>query len=267
MTTLATWEPGGTVTSDSRVQRWNEAIMLRRSCRTFDGTPLGPDDASALAGLRPERLGAARVRHVLVQDPTALERIMKGLVGGYGRIAGAPALVAFIAQRIDPGHAAGLGYLGQQVVLEAVARGYATCWVAGAFSRSAARELINLEDGEDVFCITPVGRRAETSGLRRLHDQSLKWLTPGYGKRKPLDEIVRGEAAEPWLRGALEAARWAPSAVNLQPWLFTLQAGGRVSVECSGAKDGKPALDCGIAMANFAIAARSQGAAGEWKLA
>lgn len=40
-------------------------------------------------------------------------------------------------------------------------------------------------------------------------------------KRKPLDEIVRGEMA---------------------------------------------ALDCGIAMANFAIAARVQGAPGEWEL-
>ncbi|HWI53164.1 MAG TPA: nitroreductase family protein [Symbiobacteriaceae bacterium] len=264
MATLAVWEPGGE--SDRRAERWNQAIARRHSVRTYDGTPLSPDDASALAGLRPLQLGTARIRHVLIQGDEALARIMRGLVGGYGKLVGAPALVAFVAQTQDPGHTAGLGYLGQQVVLEAVSRGLSTCWVAGAFRRDAVREYADLAEGEDVLCISPIGRAAETAGLRRFHDASMKWLTPGHGKRKPLAEIVRGEVTEPWLARALEAARWAPSAVNRQPWLFTVLDGGRVSLTCSGAAESKQALDCGIAMANFAIAAQSQGAAGVWKL-
>jgi nitroreductase len=234
--------------------------------RTYDGTPLAPDDASSLAGLRPERLGAARVRHVLIQGDRALERIMRGLVGSYGRIAGAPALVALIAQKSDSGHAPALGYLGQQVVLEAVSRGLSTCWVAGAFRRAAVGEFAELAEGEEVLCISPVGRPAETTGLRRLHDASLKWITPGYGKRKPLEEIVRGEVRAPWLQAALEAARWAPSAVNLQPWRFRVDESGGVAIECPAGPDSKQALDCGIAMANFAVAARAHGAPGAWEL-
>lgn len=267
MTTLAVWEPGGERQSDRRAQRWHEVLYRRRSIRTYDGTPLSPGDAAALAGFEPERLNGARVRHVLIQGDEALERIMKGLVGGYGRIVGAPALVAFVAQRDDPGHAAGLGYLGQQVVLEAVSRGLSTCWVAGAFRREAVREYAGLAEGEDVFCISPIGRAAETSGLRRLHDASMKWLTPGRGQRKPFAEIVQGGGAdlEPWLREALEAARWAPSSVNRQPWLFTVLGSGRVSIACGADVDSKPALDCGIAMANFAVAARALGAPGSWQ--
>jgi nitroreductase len=271
MTTLAVWRPGSQPGAPAAAatepgSRWNEAIFARHSVRTYDGTPLSPDDASSLAGLRPERLGAARVRHVLIQGADALERIMKGLVGSYGRIAGAPALVALVAQKHDPGHAAALGYLGQQVVLEAVSRGLSTCWVAGAFRRAAVGEFTELAEGEEVLCISPIGHAAETSGLRRLHDASIKWMTPGRGKRKPLDEIVRGTVGEPWLQAALEAARWAPSAVNLQPWVFEVGPDSTVTLHCSGGPDSKQALDCGIAMANFAIAARVQGGPGTWEL-
>lgn len=270
MTSLAVWRPGSETAAHAaateQTLRWNDAIFARHSVRTYDGTPLSPDDASSLAGLRPERLGAAGVRHVLIQGADALERIMRGLVGSYGRIAGAPALVAMIAQKHDPGHASALGYLGQQVVLEAVSRGLSTCWVAGAFRRAAVGEFTELAEGEEVLCISPIGHAAETSGLRRLHDASLRWMTPGRGKRKPLDEIVRGEAAEPWLRATLEAARWAPSAVNMQPWRFTVLDDRRVQLDSPGGLDSKQALDCGIAMANFAIAARAQGAPGAWEL-
>lgn len=270
MTTLAVWRPGSQpaapAAATEQAFRWNDVIFARHSVRTYDGTPLSPDDASSLAGLRPERLGAPRVRHVLIQGADALERIMKGLVGSYGRIAGAPALVALIAQKRDPGHAPALGYLGQQVVLEAVSRGLSTCWVAGAFRRAAVGEFTALAEGEEVLCISPIGRPAETSGLRRLHDASIRWITPGHGKRKALDEIVRGEVEEPWLTAALEAARWAPSAVNRQPWLFEVGRGGHVALACAGGLDSKQALDCGIAMANFAIAARAQGAPGAWLL-
>lgn len=249
-----------------QARRWESAIMLRRSVRTYDGTPLTPQQAAALHGLQPEPLGPARVRHVLVEGAEATGRIMKGLVGSYGRIIGVPALLVFLAQTDDPAWPACLGYMGHQAVLEATALGLNTCWVKGAFRREAVAEFVPLAGGERPICVSPVGTAAATAGLRKLHDASLKWLTPGRGKRKELAEIVHGEVTANWLRAALEAARWAPSAVNMQPWRFDL-AGGQVSLYTPAKLDREGAeLDCGIAMANFAVAARAHGSAGRWDL-
>jgi nitroreductase len=217
-----------------------------------------------LTALVPERFGTARVRHVLIEGAEAVNAIFRGLVGGYGRIVGAPALAAFIAVKVDAGHQAALGFHGEQVILEAASRGLASCWVAGSFRRDVVRQYTDLAEGEEVLCVTPIGREAATTGMRRLHDESMHWFLPNRGSRKPLTEFVTGEVAAPWLRSALEAARWAPSAVNRQPWRFTVAAGDQVSIGYDGAPDDSRALDCGIAMANFAAMARAQGAAGCW---
>jgi nitroreductase len=261
----------------TQAQRWDGVIFLRRSVRTYDRTPLRQEAADAIRSLRPEPLGTARVRHVLVEGEAVVSHVLTGLVGSYGRIIGAPALLFFIAQMADPYALAGLGYLGQQVILEATALELATCWVGGAFRKDVVGQYVDLAPGEQVICVSPVGTAAPTAGMRRMHDLSLKWLTPQRGGRKPLSAIVSGgtgeplQFGEPWIAEALEAARWAASSVNRQPWRFRV-TDGRVSVGyeptpglAAGAQDSK-ALDCGIAMANFAVAARARSIAGRWEL-
>jgi hypothetical protein len=209
---------------------------------------------------------------VLVEGAEATSAILTGLVGSYGRITGAPAVLLFVGQTSDPGHMAAAGYIGQQAVLEATAVGLATCWVAGAFSRRQADRYADryadLAAGEMILAVSPVGAPRESSGLRRWHDLSLKAMA-GSTKRKPLEQIVTGAISADWLRQALEAARWAPSSVNGQPWRFTLEP-GRVTVgyepslvKRSYVEDPKE-LDCGIAMANFTASARAHSVAGSW---
>ena len=62
-------------------------------------------------------------------------------------------------------------------------------------------------------------------------------------KRKPMEQI--SDKADP----RLEAARFAPSAVNSQPWYFTHE-GDTIHVHCS--RKGGP-LDIGIALAHLYI--------------
>lgn len=243
--------------SRAQVQRWNRVLLERYSVRTYDRTPLTPEAVRALAELVPEPLGTARVRVVLVEGSDAARRIFMEIQGSYGRIVGAPAAMLFIAQTRDAGHMAAVGYVGQQAILEATALGLGTCWVTGSFSREDASRYVTLDEGEIVVGVSPVGTGKPGSEPRR--------------KRLPLEEIVEGDISPEWLRLALEAARWAPSARNGQPWRFRVEPGVvTIGYESSGyngpfAEDPRE-LDCGIAMANFAVAARAEGIQGGWCL-
>lgn len=252
---------------EAAAERLSAGLFARRSVRTYSGEPLKPEEAAQLRAFRPHRLGSARVRHILLEG-AAVDAILKGLVGSYGRIVGATGLLVFVTQEQDPGYMAETGYYGQQVLLEATALGLATCWVGGAFRREAARGAIALAEGENILVVSPVGHAAVTAGLRRLHDMSMKLFVPQRGGRKPLETVVQGDVpAEGWLRTALEAARWAPSSVNLQPWRFTVDGTSvTVSHEPTGRSEDPRALDCGIAMANFAVAAAARGVQGRWEL-
>lgn len=254
----------------ARETRWATAIPRRTSVRTYDGSPLSPAQALALRSLGAEALGTARVRAVLLEGAEATEAIFKGLVGSYGRLIGTPALIALVAHTQDPGYMAEVGYLGEQWVLEATALGLATCWVAGSFRRETAAEYISLSEGEQIVAVIAVGRAAGGSAMRRLHDQSMRFFVSS-AKRKPLDELVSGEVMAAWQAEALEAARWAPSANNAQPWRFTVVGEGvRIAYTPSGKAgtggEDHRALDCGIAMVHVATSARAQGVPGVWRL-
>ncbi|HLN61362.1 MAG TPA: nitroreductase family protein [Symbiobacteriaceae bacterium] len=264
---IATERPAGSMTR-AQAERWDAAVFDRHSHRTYDGAPLDRTAARALAELATEPLNGARVRCVLVEGAEATGAILTGLVGSYGKIVGAPAVLLFVGQTEDPGHMAAIGYMGQQAVLEATSHGLATCWVSGSFSREQAARYTNLAPGELVLAVSPVGLPKAAGTLRRWHDVSMKTFT-GSAKRKPLEALVQGPVEANWLQHALEAARWAPSAVNGQPWRFAL-APGRVTVsyEPSLLKgrfvEDPRALDCGIAMANLAVGARARGNEGAW---
>lgn len=266
--TIPTTQPP-TMTA-AQAARWHAVVFQRHAVRTYVPMPLEGEQGVTLADLTPERLGPARARHVLVEGQEAADSVFRGVMGNFGKVLGAPALLLFIGQTEDPGFMAGVGYLGEQLVLEATALGLATCWVGGYFRRDLAREYVAMAPGEEVICVSPVGHPEETRGLRRVHDTAVRLFSAGWGRRKSLAEITRGEIKTLWLLDALEAARWAPSSHNGQPWRFILRGGSVAVTHDLPARPLAPwsedprTLDCGIAMANFAVAARARGKAGRW---
>lgn len=95
----------------------------------------------------------------------------------------------------------------------------------------------------------------------------------GFGRshnRLALSNLVRGLPKEKWpnwVSVSLEAARFAPSAVNRQPWGFDMQADGiTVFVRTRGPEfNVSKRLDCGIAMLHLEVAAADSGCMGEWE--
>ena len=122
------------------------------------------------------------------------------------------------------------GYSFEKVVLYAESLGLGTTWIAGTMNRPVFEKAINLQAGEKLPCVSPLGYPAQKMGLREVMmrkgvgaDKRMKFENLFFegSFEKPLSESAAGEIAEP-----LEMVRWAPSAVNKQPWRVVI-AGGK----------------------------------------
>ena len=246
-------------------QEWIQAVKYRHSTRKYNGRPVNEDQIKQLndfiADLNRDMKGA-RVALVL-ENP---DRVFKGIIGSYGKIKNHPACAAFIGDMSDPNVQEKVGYIGECLILEATARGLSTCWVGGFFKPEAVKEQVNIGSTEKVLAVTPIGYSADNISLE---ENIIKGIVASHN-RKPLGKLCPGpsHADRPeWITAALEAARLAPSAINRQPWRFTVKEDSiKVSVDSTNFEFGvSKRLDCGIAMLHFEIGALSKGVAGEWE--
>ncbi len=243
-----------------QTRSWLAAVPQRRSRRTFDGVAVTEADLDTLDALcrsfRP--YGDARV--VLVRE--APEALFRGILGSYGKVVGAPSALVFLGTPAEDGSDQHVGFTGEAVVLEATALGLDTCWIGGSLDRKLSAQVARLMPGERVFAISPLGHaKGEAPFSERL---LFGWGKPK--KRRAIEELAPGSAGWPtWAAAGLEAVRVAPSAMNRQPWRFRMEDGGLVvssqGVDTPGVT---LALDCGIAMLHFELAARAVGGAGVW---
>ena len=200
------------------------------------------------------------------------EESLQGVkLGTYGFIKGHMAyLVAVCAKEekaiID------LGYSFEKVILSMTGKGLGTCWLGGTFSRESFMQVIDLEEGEFIGAVSPLGYAADKL---RMKEKIIR-RTAGSDHRKPWDQIFfkndfstglkKDDAGE--LEMPLEMVRLGPSASNKQPWRLAVGEGvvhfyldfdpkyaGNVRL-------GYPIqmLDIGIAMSHFELAMKS----GNW---
>jgi len=247
--------------------RWHAAIPLRRSRRRYDSVPLGPALLKQLQTVCRDFRPYPEARAEMVS--ASPDSILRGIAGSYGKVKGAPALIAFIGGINDAHINEKIGYTGEGIVLEATAMGLGTCWVGGStfFRRDVAGSAVDAAEKERVFAVTPVGHSAKGLSLEERAQTGFGMLH----RRKPLAEMVSGlkEKEWPdWVKAALEAARLAPSAVNRQPWRFDVKPDSiTVSVDSTMMDFGvSKRIDCGIAMLHIEVAALDCGVIGEWEL-
>jgi len=245
---------------------WYPAINARRSRRAYDKSKTISEEVNnklheVCSGFRP--YNSVRVEYISAPP----DDIFANALGFYGNIKNAPAFFAFVGDMTDPNVQEKMGYTGQAAVLEATAHGLGTCWVALTYNAKAVKSLVKLGQNEKLICVSPVGYTTETWSFEEK-------VLCGFGanhQRKPLQSMVSGlpEAAWPdWARAAVEAARLAPSAINRQPWAFSIEKSGvTVSVKDRGPEfNVARRLDCGIAMLHIELGALSCGVRGKWEL-
>ncbi len=233
-----------------------ELIRGRRSVRTFDGNALKPEDADKILNFARE-----------TENPWGIPITWK-LLSAKGDGLNVPVIVGadtYIAGKMRqvPHAEEAFGYAFEKVVLYAQGLGIGTTWIAGTMDRPAFERAMDLGEGERMPCVSPLGYPAERMSVREtLMRKGVKADT-----RFPFADLFFEDSfSTPLSEGsalaeALEMVRWAPSAVNKQPWRVVVTRGSRAHfyeqrsrgfTDASGWDLQK--VDLGIALCHFACA-------------
>jgi nitroreductase len=201
--------------------------------------------------------GVERTRHVLTY-----------MIGSYGLVQNTPHLLVGVLSEESALARLDMGYVLEQVVLEATKLGLSSCWITGSYDAQQAGDAVGLAPGEVAAAVCALGYPDE-GHWGRFHSSTVRRLAGGH-QRKPLTHIVFSERwEEPWspdgadpaLVATLEHARLAPSASNRQPWRFIVRADDVVLALTRPAP-----IDGGIVMAHFALASAALGHEGAWQV-
>ena len=233
-----------------------ELIRHRRSVRTFDGNPLRPEDAEKIMRFAE----AIETPYGIPVTWKLLDAKEDGLSSPV--IVGTDTYIAGKLQR-QPHAEEAFGFAFEKLVLYAETLGIGTTWIAGTMSRSAFEKAMQLKADEVMPCVSPLGYPAPKMSLREtlmrkgVHadsrlDFSELFFDRSFGR--PLSENT------PY-RDSLEMVRWAPSAVNRQPWRVVIDGNQAHFYEkqSKGYADASgwdlQKVDMGIALCHFACGA------------
>ena len=158
------------------------------------------------------------------------------------------------------------GYSFEMFVLYAWSIGIGTVWIGGTMDRSAFERAMVLEQNEMMPCVSPLGYPAGKMSIR----ENMMRKAIRADSRNPFEAIFFDSTFEVpltkekagRLAEVLEMVRWAPSAVNKQPWRVLVDKNGvhfylkRTKGFASEAAGDMQKIDLGIALCHFALAAK-----------
>lgn len=190
-----------------------ELIRHRRSVRTFDGNALRPEDAEKI-------ITFARS----IETPYGIPitwKLLSARADGLTTpvIAGADTFIAGKIKRCPHAEEA-FGWAFEKLVLYAESLGIGTTWIAGTMDRSAFERAMDLQEDEVMPCVSPLGYPAARMSLKEI---MMRKGVRADVRLDPAQLFFDGSFDRPLPPGSplsevLEMVRWAPSAVNRQPW-------------------------------------------------
>lgn len=212
-----------------------EAIQVRHSVRSYTDQPIG---AELCAQLQEAVSACNREGGLHIQLVTGEPNAFGGFMAHYGKFENVKNYLALIGPK-GPDLDEKLGYYGERLALLAQQLGLNTCWVALTFRKSKTQ--CTIDPGEKLVCVLALGY-GKTQGVPH--------------KSKPLESLCQVEGEMPdWFRSGMEAALLAPTAVNQQKFLFTLQ-GEQVSAKATGGVHSH--VDLGIVKYHFEAGAGTE---------
>ena len=239
-----------------------ETMLTRRSVRTYDGRAVAPE---TLAQVKDFAAKAENPFHIPVSF-VFLDAKEKGLSSPV--LAGEPIFVAGKVAKVPYADVA-FGYSMESLLLFAWSLGLGSVWIGGTMKREAFERAAGLGAGERMPCVSPLGYPAAKKSLR----ETVMRRGCGADSRLPgeklffdggFDRPLVGKALEPY-NDTLELVRWAPSAVNKQPWRIVLRDGlfhfylrhdkGYIGEAVGDLQR----IDLGIALCHFVLGARLRG--------
>ena len=207
-----------------------EAIKSRHSVRKYKNIPI-PEDLVAKLNMLIDACNAESGLHIqlILDDPECFDT----LLGRYGMFRNANNYLALVGPKSLPRLEELCGYYGPQIVIAAQMMGLNTCWVAGTYSRGKCKA--DQESGEKIVCVIAIGY-GETQGVKH--------------KSKPVSKIcdVPEEEMPVWFKNGVKAAMMAPTAMNQQKFMITLDGDKAVITAGCGPMTN---IDLGIVRYNF----------------
>ena len=213
-----------------------EAIKERHSVRQFKDLPVKSEDREKLEALIKDCNAESGLNiQLIVDDPECFDTFL----AHYGKFKNAKNYIAMVGSKSLEKLDEKCGFYGQKIVLEAQALGLNTCWVAGTYGKGKCKANKNAD--EKIVCVIALGY-GESQGVAH--------------KSKPLSKLCTVPEADlpdapAWFRDGLEAAILAPTALNQQKFLVSLEGDEALITKKGGMMT---QLDLGIVKYNFEAA-------------
>lgn len=232
------------------------AIYRRKSIRKYKNSSISEEDFDFINKLIKEvpRLYPKIEMHIeLIKDGKKIQEISKGIVGSYGKIEAPHYLV--ITSEEKAGYLENIGYTLEEIVLELADKGIGTCWIGGFIKKNLLKDVMSIKENQKPVIVIALGYPE--------NEQELEVKESNSFKRKKLEEIIYESYEDKWVK-IFDKVRVAPSAVNMQPWLFTIEGANKID---AFAKVGNlitkkllhfSNLDVGIAIKHLELACKEE---------
>ncbi len=189
-----------------------EVIKTRKSVRTFDGRPLTEEDKQALIDYAAAITNPYGIPVTFVFLDAAEHGLSSPVINGEQ---------LYVAGKIAPvPHCEeAFGYSFEKLVLFAWSRGIGTTWIGGTMKRELFEAAAATGENELMPIVSPLGYPSTESAEV---DKRLRATVHADERRDPSELFFENDFNTPLSDAAdrelLEAVRWSPTAVNLQPY-------------------------------------------------
>lgn len=238
-----------------------DAIKLRKSVRSFDGTPLSPQLSQEIEAAIKSAYSPFGNEYTIRLKQFPLKGEFKP--GTYGVIKNATDFLLMAIGEND-NDALAAGYAMEQVVVRATQLGLGTCWIAATFKGSDFEQGISWPQGQTLRIVSPIGSPAD----KRSMLEKFTRLAIRSDNRKSFGRIFFDTKFDVPLSEdstfgmPLQLMRLAPSSTNSQPWRALVRED---TVHFYRASDKRIALlDTGIGLYHFMAGEEADGHSGEF---
>ena len=185
----------------------NEAIQTRHSVRSYTDRKI-PDEIISRLSTEIDSCNQESGLHIqlVTNEPKAFD----GMMAHYGKFTGVQNYIALIGKKSERLEEQ-TGYYGERIALLAQTLGLNTCWVAMTFSKGTVKKHCTINSNEKMTCVIALGY-GTTQGVPH--------------NSKPMESLCKTDGTMPdWFKAGMETALLAPTAVNQQKFLITLEDG------------------------------------------
>ncbi len=214
-----------------------DAIKERHSVRSYLEKPIEEEKAAELNKLIGEINIETGLHFQLVTDePEAFDSSRTARYGTFSGVRNYITLIGPKTKSLEED----LGYHGERIVLEAQRMGLNTCWVGLTYRKVLG--VYDIEDDEKLMGVITIGYGADQGAKR---------------KTRPPHCLSKADVEEPpkWFKRGVECAMLAPTAVNQQKFMLTLEGD---TVTAKAGKGFYTKMDLGIVKYHFEIGAGTE---------